>query len=151
MSQAALEFDQLWRFTGIPKPEKLLWSQNVYGEPASKANSRIPKLQIRKNDTAKGAAGTTFTRFIKSQKAFSYERDFLYQVRRPQKEITENIALICRIYYGSRRSDLDESLIMDLLQKAGVIANDRQIRVKVISGFVDPTNPRAEIEIWRIF
>ena len=51
------------------------------------------------------------------------------------------------IYYASRRPDLDESLIMDGLQKAGILKNDRQIKEKHIYNRIDKVRPRAEIEI----
>jgi hypothetical protein len=49
-----------------------------------------------------------------------------------------------KIFYASRRSDLDESLILDLLQ--GVIyVNDRQVKEKHIYWGLDKECPRAEI------
>lgn len=59
------------------------------------------------------------------------------------------------IWYASRRPDLDESLILDLLQvdekkykdKKGVILNDRQVREKHIYWRLDPENPRCEIRL----
>lgn len=59
------------------------------------------------------------------------------------------------IWYGSRRPDLDESLILDLLQvdpkkykdNKGVILNDRQVREKHIYWRLDPANPRCEIKL----
>ncbi len=50
------------------------------------------------------------------------------------------------IYYQSRRSDLDESIIMDALQ-GKVYVNDRQVRSKFVRGFIDKDNPRAIIKI----
>ena len=56
------------------------------------------------------------------------------------------IRLEATIYYPSRRSDLDESLIMDGLQGL-VIENDRQIIEKIIVKRLDPANPRSIITI----
>jgi Holliday junction resolvase RusA-like endonuclease len=53
----------------------------------------------------------------------------------------------CRIFYASRRPDLDESLIMDALQAALVIGNDRQIKAKVVLWGLDRKNPRSEIKL----
>jgi Holliday junction resolvase RusA-like endonuclease len=50
------------------------------------------------------------------------------------------------IYYASRRPDLDESLILDLLQ-GYVYANDRQIKEKHIYWGLDKENPRSEITV----
>ncbi len=48
------------------------------------------------------------------------------------------------IWYKSRRPDLDESLILDLLQGYAYI-NDRQIKEKHIYWHLDKENPRAVI------
>ena len=54
--------------------------------------------------------------------------------------------LFCHIYYASRRPDLDESLIMDLLQDVAY-KNDRQVKAKIILHGLDKDNPRAEIRL----
>jgi Holliday junction resolvase RusA-like endonuclease len=48
------------------------------------------------------------------------------------------------VYYASRRPDLDESLILDLMQGA-IYQNDRQVKEKHIYWRLDPENPRTEI------
>jgi Holliday junction resolvase RusA-like endonuclease len=48
------------------------------------------------------------------------------------------------IHYASRRPDLDESLILDLLQGVAYV-NDRQVKEKHIYWGLDKENPRAEI------
>lgn len=50
------------------------------------------------------------------------------------------------IFYASRRPDLDESLILDLLQGL-VYVNDRQVKERHTYWGLDPENPRAEIII----
>jgi Holliday junction resolvase RusA-like endonuclease len=49
-----------------------------------------------------------------------------------------------KIYYHSRRPDLDESLILDLMQGI-VYENDRQVKEKHITWGLDKEAPRAEI------
>lgn len=113
-----------------------MWQGVVLGEPCSKANSRkVATFPNRK------------PLFIKSDKARKYERDALKQIRPPASPIEGDVSLTATIYYASRRPDLDESLICDVLQKAGVIGNDRQIKEKHIYHGLDRDNPRAEIEI----
>jgi len=51
------------------------------------------------------------------------------------------------VWYPSWRQDLDVSICYDVLQLAGVVANDRWIRSKTENGFVDRENPRIEIMI----
>ena len=107
----------------------------VFGEPASKANSRR-LIPYRGRHIS-----------IKSEKALCYVRDFLRQVKWPKTPITEDITMTCHIFYGSRRPDLAEELIMDCLQKAGIIKNDRQIKSKHIHWHLDRENPRAVIRL----
>lgn len=111
------------------------WERTILGNPQSKANSR------RIVPTGKGI------RSIKSKAALSYAKDFLKQCPILSPMFEGDIVLEAIIYYQSRRSDLDESLIMDLLQ-GRVYVNDRQIRMKIITGHTDKDNPRAHIRIY---
>jgi Holliday junction resolvase RusA-like endonuclease len=54
-----------------------------------------------------------------------------------------------RIFYASRRPDLDESLILDLLQDVAYV-NDRQVKEKHIYWGLDKDNPRTEMLIEQI-
>lgn len=60
-----------------------------------------------------------------------------------------DIRMHITIYYASRRPDLDESLILDLLQGL-VYINDRQVKERHTYWGLDPDNPRAEIVIEQI-
>lgn len=106
----------------------------VYGEPASKANSR--KLVLFGDRPAS----------IKSDKARGYARDFQLQVRPILPLVEGELRMDLWIYYATRRPDLDESLILDLLQ-GKVYANDRQVRERHVYHMLDKTNPRVEILI----
>ena len=109
----------------------------IYGEPASKANSRRAVMVNGKS------------MFIKSVKALSYAKMFKQQAVVPTllKFISEDVAVTIRIWYASRRPDLDESLILDLLQDVAYL-NDRQVKEKHIYWMgVDKENPRCEIEV----
>ena len=57
-----------------------------------------------------------------------------------------DIKMTMTIYYASRRPDLDETLILDLLQ-GFVYINDRQVKERHTYWALDPDNPRAEILI----
>jgi len=74
---------------------------------------------------------------------------FACQVRpKPQDCIAEGeVALDAVIYYASQRPDLDVSLLMDCIQKCGLLTNDRQIREKHIYHAIDKLNPRCEFTI----
>ena len=63
--------------------------------------------------------------------------------------MTGDLRFTARIFYATRRPDLDESLILDLLQ--GVIyKNDRQVKEKHVYWGLDPANPRTEIIVDKI-
>lgn len=106
--------------------------QIVYGEPASKANSR------------KIVRFGNMSRLIKSDKARGYAADFLSQVRPITPLMTQDIRITIAIFYASRRPDLDESLILDLLQGVFYV-NDRQVKEKHIYWGLDKECPRCEI------
>ena len=104
----------------------------ILGEPASKANSRrVVKIG-------------NVSRLIKSKNALSYSDMFKQQATPLQVLMTGDLTVIMRIYYSTRRPDLDESLILDLLQGV-VYTNDRQVKEKHIYWDLDRENPRAEI------
>jgi hypothetical protein len=106
----------------------------IRGEPASKANSRrVVKFG-------------TMSRLIKSQKALDYSEAFRVQCPAITPLMSGDIRMHITIYYASRRPDLDESLILDLLQGL-VYVNDRQVKERHTYWGLDPKNPRTEIII----
>ena len=124
-------------FEDFAKPFDWFFECTILGEPASKANQR--KLVRFGNRPA----------FIKSDKGGTYEKTFREQCPVLDPLITDDVVLACHIYYASRRPDLDESLIMDLLQDH-VIKNDRQIKAKVVLHGLDKENPRTDIKVARL-
>jgi Holliday junction resolvase RusA-like endonuclease len=112
-------------------------SQIIFGEPASKANSRrVVRF---------GGMG----RLIKSAKALSYSDAFKQQCKPLATLMTGDLRVTLHIFYASRRPDLDESLILDLMQGL-IYENDRQVKERHCYWGLDPDNPRAEIIIERI-
>ena len=106
--------------------------QIIFGEPASKANSRrVVRIGGQ-------------SRLIKSSKALAYSEHFKKQVRPIDPLITNDVRVTMKIFYASRRPDLDESLILDLLQGL-VYVNDRQVKEKHIYWGLDKDCPRTEI------
>lgn len=85
---------------------------------------------------------------IKSEEAMAYEEAFLASIP-PEKRIGYGgpVSLKVRVWYQSRRSDLSTELLMDLLQKAGIILNDRQVvHVEAFKG-LDPERPRVHFTL----
>lgn len=106
----------------------------ILGEPASKANTR----KIVYIDSK--------LRIIKSRKALQYARDATLQIPAQWPLIIGPVAVTLRMFYSSERPDLDESLVLDVLQKR-VYANDRQVREKHVYHAIDRANPRVEVSI----
>jgi Holliday junction resolvase RusA-like endonuclease len=111
--------------------------QIIFGEPASKANSR------------RVVRFGSMSRLIKSQKALNYSDVFRQQCQPLGKLMTGDLRVTLHIYYASRRPDLDESLILDLMQGL-IYENDRQVKERHAYWGLDPENPRAEILIEKI-
>lgn len=110
----------------------------IYGEPASKANSR----------RAVRIGGRSM--FIKSKKALDYSKGFVEQTKDLECEpFAEDVAVTMHIWYASRRPDLDESLILDLLQGVAYL-NDRQVKERHTYWHLDKENPRCTIEVKKI-
>jgi len=104
----------------------------ILGEPASKANSR---RVVRFGN---------MSRLIKSQKALDYSEVFKQQCPPLAMLMTGDLRVTMTIFYASRRPDLDESLILDLMQ-GRIYENDRQVKERHTYWGLDKENPRAEI------
>lgn len=106
----------------------------ILGEPASKSNSR------RLVTFGKRPA------IIKSAKALSYVLTFKAQCPKLPSPIEDDVAIWMRIWYSSRRPDLDESVILDAMQGL-IYANDRQVKERHTYWSLDKSNPRATIVV----
>lgn len=110
-------------------------SLKIFGEPASKANSR---RVVRIGG---------MSRLIKSAKALSYSDAFKQQTQDMRINLVHgDVRVTMHIWYASRRPDLDESLILDLMQGVAYV-NDRQVKEKHIYWHLDPADPRTEIMV----
>ena len=114
----------------------------VLGQCSSLKNSR---RLFRNRKT-----GTPF--FARAGAAIAFMDAFCAQVPSNYRNLklgslTQPLRLIATVYYQSRRSDLDVSAVMDGLQQAGVIANDRFIIEQHLFAEVDAKNPRVEIHL----
>jgi hypothetical protein len=135
----------------------------VFGELASKANSR--ELVTRRMKDEQGNVHNRVM-FIKSKKARSYEADALKQI--PPKcrvRLQGPVCVTLDIFYASERPDLDESVLLDVMQdryqrivlpngevkreliQNGCYRNDRQVRKKIVTHYIDRANPRAIVRI----
>jgi Holliday junction resolvase RusA-like endonuclease len=86
------------------------------------------------------------SRLIKSAKALGYSDAFKQQAVPIDPLLEGDLVVTMHIYYASRRPDLDESLILDLLQDV-VYINDRQVKEKHIFWHLDKSSPRTLITV----
>ena len=88
---------------------------------------------------------------FKHEKALRFEQDFALQVppgaRLGIGSRKELLRATVTVWYPSWRQDVDFALIYDLLQRTGVVSNDRWIRQRAEFAEVDPANPRCEITV----
>ena len=113
------------------------YSQQFQGECVSKANSR-------RLVSVKGKP-----RFIKSSKALTFVKDIQAQAKKITQLLEKDLEAHIKIYYSSRRPDLDASLVLDALE--GVwYKNDRQFKRLFLEKFLDKNNPRVEVFIREI-
>ena len=109
----------------------------INGEPASKANSR--KIVLFGKRPA----------LIKSEKARKYVKQFEAQCEPLSALFEGDVGVEMTIFYVTRRPDLDESLILDCMEKK-IYGNDRQVKEKVIRHGLDKENPRAVIRVYEL-
>lgn len=118
----------------MPKPV----SFTVHAQLASKSNSR----QLVINPT------TGKWRSIKSTSARLFEQAFRAQCpARARVEIGGYVVLTVTVYYRSKRSDLDVSMVMDCLERERVIKNDRQVVELHARKRWDKADPRVEVKV----
>ncbi len=105
------------------------------------------KIPSKKNTWHKGKYGQIY------QSQQDILDGLLFQLKQ-QKSIYYDLPIKkdCRLsccIYGDNRNDLDNQLtsICDLLQKSGIIKNDRYFKQIEAEKIIDKKNQRAEIEI----
>ena len=132
-----------------PSLNKRMVSFTIFGEMASKANSR--RLVINPA-TAKLIS-------IKSAKSMTYWHSATLQLPKI-KPFTTPLAVWIHCFYASERPDLDPSVLLDLMQTRytgkgkerrvcldAIYTNDRLVREMHFFHHIDPKNPRAEVRI----
>ena len=112
--------------------------QTVLGGCPSKSNCyRIIKIGTKAS-------------MMKASALKKYERDFFMQCGKYRNlNIDGYFEFHCRVFYPSQRSDIDNSLKvqLDCLQIVKAIKNDNLCVKVVAEKFVDKINPRVEFKI----
>ena len=106
----------------------------ILGEPASKSNGRR----------------WTGKFLIKSEKALNYSDMFKQQCPVLAPLMEGDLRVTIKIWYASRRPDLDASLIFDLMQ-GFIYENDRAVKEQHLYWGLDKENPRAEITVEKMY
>ena len=106
---------------------------------------QLPSLKNSRRIMRRGKTGLMV---IKSVDALSYEQSFLAAIpQRMRIGYDGPVSVKVRVWYQSRRSDLSTELLFDLLQKSGIILNDRQIEhVESFKG-LDREYPRVHFTV----
>ena len=107
---------------------------------------QLPSLKNRRRLVRNRRTGQAL--IIKSAEAMSYEQTFINAI--PEKYRVGYggpVSVKVRVWYQSRRSDLSTELLFDLLAKAGIIANDRQIHHVESWKGLDRENPRVHFSV----
>lgn len=110
----------------------------IEGAPYSKANSR----RLVNVKTKSGSR----LRSIKSENALAFSVDFLRQCPLLSPMFTEDVHLDMDIYYPDRRRDLDESLVLDLMQRM-IYVNDRQVKSRHVRWGLSPDKPGIMVTV----
>lgn len=85
---------------------------------------------------------------VPNDKAKLFEKDFKQQLPPSAvQRIEAPVYVEMTIYYPTNLQDLDEALVLDLLQRYDVIANDRQVVDKRIRKRIDRDHPRVVIRV----
>ena len=131
------------------------WPMHYRQVLSFEATGNLPrKSNQRRIAKIKAKGGGTRPIIIKSKDALAFEQSFLSQVPKVCKQglgsEAEPLLLWAHVFYRSNRSDLSVELLKDLLEKAGVVSNDRWIKAEMLFGSVDRDRPRMEIVLYRI-
>ncbi len=124
---------------GSRSADPTLWSATIRGEPTS---------QMRSHDVVvrDGAA-----RLVTSRPARLWQNLAVPQLlnRRPARPLAHDLVLNCGFWSSSRRPPVDEGLVIEVLERAAIIADGRQIREKHVFAAVDRDDPRVTVSLAR--
>lgn len=123
----------------MPGPASPLWSGIIRGEPTPR--SRMLDVFI--------ADGTPH--LIKSRPARVWQNRAMPQLlnRRPERPLAVELVLDCRVWSATARP-IDETLVVDVLERAAIIAHAGQIREKHVFTAVDRADPRVAVTLTRL-
>lgn len=85
----------------------------------------------------------------KSPEANAWEHEAGYSIMDHKKYGTTGIVVTCELYVGRVSSDIDNriKILLDLLEKQGIVENDKQVMELHVYKFIDHEDPRIEFEV----
>lgn len=107
----------------------------------------LPSLKNQRRIVTNRRTGKPFS--IKSQVAMTYETHFMSKINDKDKIGYDGpVSVRVRIWYPTKKNDLDIEFLCDLLQRAEIIKNDRQIMHKEAWKGKDKDNPRTIFTVY---
>jgi hypothetical protein len=118
-------------------PASFLWSATIHGEP-------VPRHAARTIAVVRG-----MPQLIRSADARSWQNAALSQLlnRRPLRPLTRELALDCQVWHRRRVGEIDDSLIVDVLERAAIIAGARLVVERHLYARLDPDAPRIVVRL----
>ena len=115
----------------------------IFGKLLQKGNT----FEVAYRRGRGGGRGVPFIRH--TDEYVSIKEDFEWQIKAQLKGISfdEPVLVFCSIYYPTASHDLDESMLMDALERGGAYTNDRLVFQKWSEKFKDKEHPRIEVTI----
>ena len=115
-----------------------------HGQPARKSNGRRAVTNPR----------TGKPMIIKSAAAIAWVEDALKQIPHHARQHLGSlehplyVEMVC--YYKTRKPDLSGELVLDMLEEAGVIENDRYVYRWLLDKQFSKDRPGVQIYVWRL-
>jgi hypothetical protein len=118
-----------------------MWAATLTGEP-------LPRGAAREIAFVRGV-----TRAVPTKRARDWQRSALAQLvnRRPLRPFASTLVLECRFWHGASSGSADDSDVIEVLERAAVIASRRQVREKHVFAGHDELNPRTEVALRRVY
>lgn len=112
-----------------------LWSATIPGEP------------VARGAASEAAMLRGVPRIVRTRRARLWQDAAMAALlnRRPRRPLAGRVALECRVWTRSRRILCDDALVGDLLERAAILADRRQIGEVHLTCATDADRPRLEI------
>lgn len=117
-------------------------SFTILGQVYSLKNTRAPITIVSKK------TGKPRTIFVPNNEARKFERAFKKQLPESAKQnLATAVSIEMEIFYPTNMQDLDPALVLDCMQRYGVIENDRQVVALYCEKRIDRANPRVVVRV----